>query len=161
MAARNTGVSLTPTEVMKEANAAIESAPRLQDEYAATKENLTRVPAMQLESISSRLMMSIAQLEITSGRAIAGQKLGTSLERHKEIHGSVSHSLAQVIEAAQALGDTNWMDCRHYKQLEKIASAPNGPLRTFYDEAMAIVQERAQNLQDSQGANEHLRMRAA
>lgn len=159
MEARNNGESLTHDDIRTRVENSMPEGIDLHTEYQWTRQHFGNTPVRELEELSARIMMNVGQLEIMSERALFGERSGTSLDRYKEIHGSIADSLALVIEGARELDRTETMGLHHYKALKKVCSSPSGPLKKYYDEAVGILAARSDVMESSHFAG--LRMRAA
>ena len=133
LSAKFKGEELNSVDCQRIANASLPEGEDFQQEYRWTRQNREGMPEVLIKETVNRITMSAWQLGIMGERAQLGQRTqGISLEKHAEIHGDISTSLAHAIESAHELEAHDLL-----RQIER-----NPQLQPYYQKAIDIVRER-------------------
>lgn len=127
-------------EVRSLADSIVPSGAHLDQLYVETLSSLRTKPLRTLQRIADHLGAAAAALEQTAARSASRP---VTLGQFARIQGGIGRRYAQLIEAAQTLERAGVVPVHLQGRLSQITDRPEGPLRPFYDKALAFVAARA------------------
>ncbi len=144
-------------EVRALAGTLVPTGAQLDQLYVETLCGLRSKPLQTLQRIADHLGTAAASLEQTAARSASRP---VTLSQFGRIQGAIGQRYAQLIQAAQTLERAGVVPVHLQGRLANLTDRPDGPLRIFYDKAIALM-DAAHSSRESPIEHARERQRAA
>ena len=134
-------------EVRKLAHALVPNGVHLDQLYVQTLANMRGKPLQTLQRVADHLAAAATGLEQTAARATTRP---VTLAQFGKIQGAIGARYAQLMQAAHTMEHSGVIPVHLKGKLSSLTDRPDGPLRAFYDKALAISASQSSDADASQ-----------